>query len=273
MIRWKKGNGVMLFGTAFILLCLSFYAYFANMLLIKQHSYDTQTAADSISDGVASYMSQGDKNFEDAENEAIHLIDLIKEKTGVAINSVEIDEEALEDEKVSVDVSSSHSLVMVSPETENQIYSINAHAATIFSIRSIQNMDSALQWGADSAPYAVYSNSNRTGINEQGYISSTDCSGFVWLIYRRVGCTAPLWYTGDMNSYFYEIAPSEARRGDVLFITASERGDDMGHAKMYLGDGRTLEMGGRRTGIHYGTIDLSNLNGYHFGRIKPQYMG
>ena len=263
----------MMVGTGLMLLCLFLYAYFANLFFIRENQYNAQIASDSISDGIAVHMTTGFYDYGEAQKRGIKLMKLVSKLTNINIVELDINESRFKKKKeVKVTVQTEGQLPFKIYDSNGQI-TYTASSVTKFSGLGLMGADSAIQWGAASAPYASYSNSNRTGIGSHGYITSTDCSGFCWLVYRKMGCTAPLWYTGNMGSYFNTISPAQAQRGDVLFITAAERGSSMGHAKIYLGNGKTLEMTGHRNGIQYGSVDLHNLKGYHFGRIKPQYMG
>lgn len=269
---FKKGNGTMIVGITMMLLCLSIYAYFANLFFLRENQYDAQLAADSIADGVAVSMTSGSYTYKDAAKTGVKMMKLISKHTNSNITELIIDEKRLTKKKeVAVDVQTKSNLAIYEKGHSSQLKA-TASAVTKFSGLGLLGADSAIQWGYDSRKYAHYSNANRTGIGSHGYITSTDCSGFCWLVYRKMGCTAPLWYTGDMGKYFYHISPSQAVRGDVLFITAAEKGSAMGHAKIYLGNGETLEMTGHVNGIVKKTVDIHNLGGYHFGRIKPQYM-
>lgn len=65
-----------------------------------------------------------------------------------------------------------------------------------------------------------------------------DCSGFVYWVYKQVGISVP-GSTEEYQSYIgskKEISWSDAKPGDILIITADERGTTYGHAGIYLGN-------------------------------------
>ncbi len=65
-----------------------------------------------------------------------------------------------------------------------------------------------------------------------------DCSGFVYWVYKQVGINVP-GSTDAYKSYIgsaKEISWTEAKPGDILLVTASERGTTYGHAGIYLGN-------------------------------------
>ncbi|EMF0419628.1 CHAP domain-containing protein [Enterococcus hirae] len=72
--------------------------------------------------------------------------------------------------------------------------------------------------------------------NKEG---QTDCSGFVWLVLNKAGCSVPpnmQWYTGSMASdargakqYLREISESEAQAGDVIIVNQGGGAGSNGH--------------------------------------------
>lgn len=65
-----------------------------------------------------------------------------------------------------------------------------------------------------------------------------DCSGFVYWVYGQLGISVPKTtegYNGYLNTNL-EISWDQAKPGDILLISASERNTTNGHAGIYLGN-------------------------------------
>lgn len=138
---------------------------------------------------------------------------------------------------------------------------------------NLRAADAVIKWAATNIGVTRYSQSDRmAGLNAQGKIIATDCSGFVWWCYRKMGLrdNIPMWCTASMSTYFYDITPAEAKPGDVVYVTSQERKGRSGHARLYIGHGRTIECTGG--GVRFRNINLNDLKGYHFGRIYSRYM-
>lgn len=65
-----------------------------------------------------------------------------------------------------------------------------------------------------------------------------DCSGFVKWVYSQVGIEVPRSTEGyrDYIGSSKEISWDQAQPGDILLITAAEKGAECGHAGIYLGE-------------------------------------
>ena len=75
--RLKKGNGVLIFGSFFMILILMIVIMFAQIFTMRQSALDLQNAADSISDGTATYLQSEGGNYEDAQKQAVKLKNMI----------------------------------------------------------------------------------------------------------------------------------------------------------------------------------------------------
>ena len=131
-----------------------------------------------------------------------------------------------------------------------------------------------VKWAVSNIGVTKYSMAKRgAGLDKSGHIISTDCSGFVWGCYKKMGLrdNIIMWNTGSMPNYFYKITPAQAKAGDVVYITAKERKSSVGHARFYLGNGLTVECTSG-VGVRLKKIDLNDLGGYHFGRIDRKFM-
>lgn len=70
--RLKKGNGVLIFGSFFMILILMIVIMFAQIFTMRQSSLDLQNAADSISDGTATYLQSEGGDYTDAQNRLLN---------------------------------------------------------------------------------------------------------------------------------------------------------------------------------------------------------
>lgn len=101
--NWKKGSGVLLFGTFAMLLTMTMCLFFVETFFLQQEHMNAQTAADSIADASAVYATTESSDYDDIVNHATEVQQMVKEQTGVETSNLTIDRSQLEDEsKVSV---------------------------------------------------------------------------------------------------------------------------------------------------------------------------
>ena len=267
----------MIFGCVIMITVSLFIIYFVNLASIRHYKQLTQLAADSMSDSVAIHMQTGGEDYKDAVEEANHLKKLIENSIGIDIAKIDIDEKAFEeDSAISVDIQTKAHLPARIDSITKKKYTLTAHSSTVFEVSGIRNAPAVIKWAYGNIGKTTYSMPNRmAGLRSDGYILATDCSGFVWWCYKKMGLKdgIGMWTTASMDDYFDRIPPSQAKPGDALWITASERGTSVGHAKLYIGNGQTLECtSGSTNGVKHDTVNLNNLEGYHFGRIKKGLM-
>lgn len=102
---------------------------------------------------------------------------------------------------------------------------------------------------------------------------TTDCSGFVYLVLKRVGCKLPpdRWWTGPMeddargaHKYLKQIKPSQAGAGDIIIANSGSGSGDSGHTAILLGkykggSTKIIEMGGdsKADGVNIRTISYA----------------
>ena len=273
---FKKGNGTMIFGSVIAITAALFMIYFINLASIRHYKQLTQLAADSMSDSLAIHMQTGGQEYKDAVDESKHLKKLIEQSIGLKITKISIDKTAFDDDSsIDITLETKSKLPTSLKSLTKKSYKLTAHSVTLFEVGGLRNAPSVIKWAMGNIGKTTYSMPNRAaGLRPDGFIKSTDCSGFVWWCYKKMGLNdgIPMWATGNMGEYFDRISPSEAKPGDALYITASERGSSFGHARLYIGNGMTLECTNAVNGVRTKPINLSNLEGYHFGRIKPGLM-
>ena len=79
-------------------------------------------------------------------------------------------------------------------------------------------------------------NGPSTGVDQDAGKVGYDCSGFTRFAFAGVGVQIPK-YSGDQYSAGRHIAPSQAKRGDLIFY--GPQGSQ--HVTIYLGDGQMME--------------------------------
>lgn len=133
-IDLKKGTGIFLLG--YMILMLGFIVALACIEQMKRYNnaVETQMAADAVSDGVASYMTVNNVDYEDAYAHAEEIASLYNQNTQIYISSVALDQEKFEqDNRARVAVTSIYA------ETSNadDIYGTNGNNADDYAIRRI----------------------------------------------------------------------------------------------------------------------------------------
>ena len=98
--RLKKGNGVLIFGSFFMILILMIVIMFAQIFTMRQSALDLQNAADSISDGTATYLQSEGGNYEDAQKQAVKLKNMINSNTKANIKQLTVNKSSLENSNI-----------------------------------------------------------------------------------------------------------------------------------------------------------------------------
>ena len=98
--RLKKGNGVLIFGSFFMILILMIVIMFAQIFTMRQSALDLQNAADSISDGTATYLQSEGGNYEDAQKQAVKLKNMINSNTKANIKQLTVNKSSLENDNI-----------------------------------------------------------------------------------------------------------------------------------------------------------------------------
>lgn len=283
MGHFKKGAGTMLFGTSVMIITLLFVGYFINLLYLRQYKTMTQLAADSMSDSLAIYMQTGGETMEDAEKEKVKLQKLISKTSQIKIISTKIDKKRFDKSEIAVNIVTEPTPVFTGSTKKPKKAKFHASSTTSFSVSGIRNAPAALQWAKTNIGTTTYSMSNRAaGLNAQGKIIATDCSGFVWWCYRKMGLNknVGMWCTDNMGDYFQVIDYSEAKPGDIIWATAGDRGKSYGHTRILEkknadGSATFLECtSGSTNGVREKTFTQAELaaDGYKYGHIRDVYM-
>lgn len=109
---------------------------------------------------------------------------------------------------------------------------------------------------------------------------TTDCSGFVYFVFKRVGCKVPpsRWATPAMenyaksNQYLKQIKSSQAGAGDVIIVNVGVGAGNNGHTAILLGkykggSTKIIEMGGGPNSCNIKTISYAFGDMVNTGRV------
>jgi peptidoglycan DL-endopeptidase RipB len=99
------------------------------------------------------------------------------------------------------------------------------------------------------------------GVDEDAGKIGFDCSGLTRYAYAGVGVQIPK-YSGDQYNTGRAIAPSEAKRGDLIFYGPG----GSQHVTIYLGGGRMLEASGSAGRVTVSPVRMAGMSA-HLSRI------
>ena len=98
MQKWKKGSGVLLYGTFVMFLAMTMCLFFIQTFYLQQKHQDAQTAADSIADATAVYAATQSSDYDDVTAHAGEVQQKVAEQTGVTTTDLQIDRDKLEND-------------------------------------------------------------------------------------------------------------------------------------------------------------------------------
>lgn len=250
MEKWKKGSGVLLFGTFVMLLTMTMCLFFVQTFYLQQEHLDAQTAADSIADATAVYAAMESSDYDDVVNHARDVQRLVSAQTGVNTSNLTVDQTELEENnKVSVSLGilgkfiKDITLTSGRDANGNSLnlgdYNATARATTEFT-RNGASVD-YVQWmidiaNDDSIGYSLF----RRYMNPD-----VDCSSFVFYALKNAGYDVgnTPFATGSMDAILtgcgFQCLSYDAsilQEGDILW---REIGDDK-HTEVYIGDGMNV---------------------------------
>lgn len=233
--RLKKGNGVLIFGSFFMILILMIVIMFAQIFTMRQSALDLQNAADSISDGTATYLQSEGGNYEDAQKQAVKLKNMINSNTKANIKQLTVNKSSLENNNI-VSVKLEKKFKYNTSETKTKLLHIKRIAATEITSGYASGY---VQWAIDFASDNShgYSQANRT-------LPDVDCSSFVYYSLINAGgfTTAQLgaypFTTADMGGIlqrngfrqFPFTSVADLKEGDILWRIR--------HTEIYVGNGQ-----------------------------------
>lgn len=107
--------------------------------------------------------------------------------------------------------------------------------------------------GKFNIPYAFGGDSFQEG--------GLDCSGFTKLLYALHGGVSLPRVSGDQSKAGAAVSAANARKGDLLFFTYSDRNDGLPtHVGIYLGGGQMLHTNNDKERIHVSSVDLKTCS-------------
>lgn len=233
--RLKKGNGVLIFGSFFMILILMIVIMFAQIFTMRQSSLDLQNAADSISDGTATYLQSEGGDYTDAQKQATKLKDMINSNTGTNIKQLKVSKSSLEEDNI-VSVKLEKNFRYNTSETKTKLLHIKRTAATEITSGYASGY---VQWAID------FTNDNSHGYSQANRtLPDVDCSSFVYYSLINAGgfTTVQLgaypFTTADMGGIlqrngfrqFPFTSVSDLKEGDILWR--------IGHTEIYVGNGQ-----------------------------------
>ena len=248
--RLKKGNGVMIFGSALMILVLTIVILFIQSFLLRQKALDTQYAVDSIADGTAVYLVNEGGDYDDANKRAKELLKIINRKMDTDLKDVTVDKKALEEDDT----------VKVRARRKIKYRSSLSSDASVFFTRKASTTiltgfhGGILQWAVQTAE------DDRIGYNQAARCLNpdVDCSSFVYysLIngggFTHAQLDGPYPFTTAtmggilLKNGFRKIPynPSILQEGDILWKS--------GHTELYLGNNQSIGAHGSENGGKYG---------------------
>lgn len=288
-IKWKKGNGTVITGVCIMMLMVAVTIAITNLYIWRTKEYSTQTAADSISDGVAVYMAQNGGDFDDAVDRATELMNRINEESPVNLLKVELDEKEFDENRIKATVYSSDY-----QETTGEAVNMAIKTSTTEFRKKYSSADSYnggdfgieyIRWAIETAndDSHGYSMTSRHGPNY-------DCSSFVSYALRNSGwynvpvsSTQSLrsnlvnagWEVHPFNYSAFQNGTIELQPGDILLF---ENSGGYGHTEIYLAGDTTIgahqngfydPASGDQSGMEISTYSLSQYNAYNYYLRDP----
>lgn len=119
--------------------------------------------------------------------------------------------------------------------------------------------------------YYSYARSANAHWKNPSSSDTTDCSGFVWFVFKRLGIKVPsqVWATPGMESdakgshtYLKQISAKDTKAGDVIIVNCGGGSGQDGHTAILLGhytgnNTKVVEMGGNGNRVNIETIGRS----------------
>ena len=234
--KLEKGNGITLFGTSVMLVTFLFFYLLVQVFILGHKSSSIQQAIDNVSDSIAVYMATDGEDYSDASLKTSEVVSTIRNKTNVDLETVTIDESALDD-----------NIVIVSSLYNLKGLSLSRGASTYFTpglgLRE-KIVSYAMMW-VGVTPYGNY-NYGFTGA--YSLVGGCDCSGFISLVYQDCGYYLPI----NFGTYYASVAglygghafsdASKLQPGDVICY-GSPTGE-LKHVALYAGNGMIVNNGG-----------------------------
>lgn len=252
------GIGVMLI----VLLIVVILLIICNIRMVAG---DLQMAADSLADGVAVFVANEGGEYEDACDKAEEIRQLLESETGIILDAVALDEDALENNEAKITVMSTGTVEVDGMGIPNFSYVLTKSAGTKFTKRTSMSSVYGVNADIDYVQWAIdIANDNSHGYCRADVYQGTghpdyDCSYLVSSALRQFGYISYGFSTSSEYSALtgagFTCLPyneSQLLPGDIL-----HRG---GHTEIYVGNGWTV-------GAHQSEDASQN---YNYGRPGDQ---
>lgn len=254
MQKWKKGSGVLLYGTFVMFLAMTMCLFFIQTFYLQQKHQDAQTAADSIADATAVYAATQSSDYDDVIAHAGEIQQKVAEQTGVTTTDLQIDRDKLENDSqvaVSLGLPGTYQSGIAMDRNFGQTSSFMARAGAVTEFTG---------FGTDYVRWMISIANDPSVGYSQDYPQrcmqpDVDCSSFVYyaLTYAGYDVGSVAFGTGTMDLYLtragFQKLPynsSNLREGDILWRA--------GHTEVYIGNGQTVGAHIGEGGKAHGTI-------------------
>ena len=246
MQKWKKGSGVLLYGTFVMFLAMTMCLFFIQTFYLQQKHQDAQTAADSIADATAVYAATQSSDYDDVTDHAGEVQQKVAEQTGVTTTDLQIDRDKLENDSqvaVSLGLPGTYQSGIAMGRNFGQTSSFMARAGAVTEFTSGGTTD-YVQWMIQTAAddSVGYSQGNRF-MNPD-----VDCASFVFYALQNTGYNVSGYpfTTANMGDILVSIGFQKIpfsygilQPGDILVVR--EPGDrGRHHTEVYIGNGQNV---------------------------------
>lgn len=243
--KWlRSGSGAVLYGVVISLVTVTFlYLVIQNFIVYQKH-HETQTALDSLSDGLAVHTVVYMGEYEDEEKYMPSLVRTISNETGVQLTGAQLDEKKFKKDIIKVEAKS------VNSDLYNKPFSVSKKASTKFYRYGLAADYVSMAIALANDPLANYSMGSRLYIYNSNGTHDMDCSSFVFYALYCSGylpgesATSP-FTTVSMggvlrNHGFSRIGSSSEvtlRPGDILIRHDNGLSGAEDHTEIYIGNG------------------------------------
>lgn len=240
MQKWKKGSGVLLYGTFVMFLAMTMCLFFIQTFYLQQKHQDAQTAADSIADATAVYAATQSSDYDDVIAHAGEVQQKVAEQTGVTTTDLQIDRDKLENDSqvaVSLGLPGTYQSGIAMGRNFGQTSSFMARAGAVTEFTGFGT--DYVQWMINIAndPSVGYSQDDP----QRRMQPDVDCSSFVFYALKNAGYDVgeSPFATGTMDGPLTRAGfqrllyiGTQLKEGDILWRS--------GHTEVYIGNGQTV---------------------------------
>ncbi len=243
--RWlHKGSASVVYGVYVCLITVTFLYFIIQNFIVYEKYHETQTALDSLSDGLAIHTVVYMGEYEDEEKYLPTLTRTIYNETGVQLIDVNFDEKTFKKDIIKVSANS------VNSDLYNKSFAVSRKASTKFYRYGMAADYISMAIALANDPLANYSMGNRLYIYNNNGTHDMDCSSFVFYALYCSGYlpgespTAPFTTVsmgGVLRQYGFSRIGSSSdvtlRPGDILIRHENGLSGAEDHTEIYIGNG------------------------------------